>query len=224
MLIAPYEAVNEHSTMPKNQSRVNLKDRTHFRLVITTSTNRFQNGWCKSKRLGPGALFRAHWTRVQPLLIDVVPPFADGKDPNYCLQINENFLWEWRTVEGNLKKLYAVLQRNLLLNGYLLEESAFNRVSVLPSTKTKIFVDKIKKENNGKRRGRKKADSVPNRNLSFPPYDILACRRIEKHQWGSLNYLTRPKIKISYSMVRAELSGIERHLFPVIIKSVIFFV
>ena len=149
-------------------SRALILKTTHFRLVITTSTNRFQNGWCKSKRLGPGALFRAHWTRVQPLLIDVVPPFADGKDPNYCLQINENVLWEWRTVEGNLKKLYAVLQRNLRLNGYLLEESAFNRVSVLPSTKTKIFVDKIKKENNGKRRGRKKADSVPNRNLSFP--------------------------------------------------------
>ena len=43
-------------------SRANFKDITHFRLVITTSTNRFQNGWCKSKRLGPGALFRAHWT------------------------------------------------------------------------------------------------------------------------------------------------------------------
>ena len=105
---------------------------------------------------------------VQPLLIHVVPPFADGKDPNYCLQINGNVLWEWGTVEGNLKKLYAFLQRNLRLNGYLLEETAFNRVSVLLSTKTKIFVDKIKKENNGKRRGRKKADSVPNRNLSFP--------------------------------------------------------
>ena len=82
---------------------------------------------------------------VQPLLMHVVPPFADGKDPNYCLQINGNVLWEWRTVEGNLKKLDAVLQRNLRLNGYLLEESAFNRVSVLLSTKTKIFVDKINK-------------------------------------------------------------------------------
>ena len=48
---------------------------------------------------------------VQPLLIHVVPPFADGKDPNYCLQINGNVLWEWRTLEGNLKKLCAVLQR-----------------------------------------------------------------------------------------------------------------
>ena len=60
---------------------------------------------------------------VQPLLIHVVPPFAYGKDPNYCSQINGNVLWEWRTVEGNLKKLYAVLQRNLRLNGYLLEAS-----------------------------------------------------------------------------------------------------
>ena len=84
---------------------------------------------------------------VQPLLIHVVPPFADGKDPNYCLQINGNVLWEWRTLEGNLKKLYAVLQRNLRLNANLLEESAFNRVSVLLSTKTKTFVDKnLKRE------------------------------------------------------------------------------
>ena len=89
---------------------------------------------------------------VQPLLIHVVPAFAHGKDPYYCIQINGNVLWEWRTVEGNLKKLYSVLQRNLRLNGCLLEESAFNRVSVLLSTKTKIFLDKIKKENNGKRR------------------------------------------------------------------------
>ena len=169
----------------KKQSRANFKDRTHFRLVITTSTNRFQNGWCKSKRLGPGALFRAHWTPGPAFTyIHVVPQSADGKDPNYCLQINGNVLWEWRTVEGNLKKLYAVLQRNLRLNGYLLDESAFNRVSVLLSTKTKIFLDKIKKENNGKRRGRKKADSVPNRNLSFPvrhlglPQDLKAPMRI----------------------------------------------
>ena len=84
---------------------------------------------------------------VQPLLIHVVPPFADGKDPKYCLQINGNVLWEWRTLKGNLKKLYAVLQRNLRLNANLLEESAFNRVSVLRSTKTKTFDDKnLKRE------------------------------------------------------------------------------
>ena len=115
---------------------------------------------------------------VQPLLIHEVPPFADGKDPNYCLQIIGNVLWEWRKLEGNLKKLYAVLQRNLRLNGYLLEESAFNRVSVLLSTKTKTFVDKIKKENNGKRRRRKTAETsiklfLYPAEISHSPYDIL---------------------------------------------------
>ena len=40
---------------------------------------------------------------AQRLLVHVVPLFADGKDPNYCLQIK--VLWEWRTLEGNLKKL-----------------------------------------------------------------------------------------------------------------------
>ena len=115
---------------------------------------------------------------VRPLLIYVVPPFADGKDPNYCLQINGNVLWEWRTQEGNLKKLCAVLQRNLRLNDYLLEGSAFNRISVLLSTKTKTSVDKIKKENNGKRRRRKKAETwiklfLYPAEISHSPYDIL---------------------------------------------------
>ena len=47
---------------------------------------------------------------VQPLLINVVPQFADGKDPNYCLQINENVLWQWRTLEGNLKNYMQFLK------------------------------------------------------------------------------------------------------------------
>ena len=210
--------------MPRNKSPVNFKDRTHFRLVITTSTNSFQNGWCKSKRLGPGALFRAHWTPG--------PAFTYTCSPTVCIRKRSKLLFtnqreRFMGMEDGGRQLEETIcssskkptSKWLFTRG----ESAFNRVSVLLSTKTKIFLDKIKKDNNGKRRGRKKADSVPNRNLSFP-YDILACRKIKKHQWGSLNYLTRPKIKISYSMVRAELSGIERHLFPVIIKSVIFFV
>ena len=78
-----------------------------------------------------------------------------------------------------MKKLCAVLQRNLRLNGYLLElESAFNRVSVLLCTKTKTLVDKIKKENNRKRRRRKKADTwiklfLYPAEISHYQYDIL---------------------------------------------------
>ena len=147
MLIAPYEAVNEHSTMPKNQSRVNLKDRTHFRLVITTSTNRFQNGWCKSKRLGPVALFRAHWTPG--------PAFTYTCSPTVCRRRRSKLLFinqreRFMGMEDGGRQLEETICSsskpvNLRLNGYLLEESAFNWVSVLLITKTKIFVDKVNK-------------------------------------------------------------------------------
>ena len=60
-------------------SRANFKDITHFRLVITTSTNRFQNGWCKSKRLGPGALFRAHWTPGPAFTFSCIPTVCRRK-------------------------------------------------------------------------------------------------------------------------------------------------
>ena len=185
MLIAPYEAVNEHSTMPRNESPVNFKDRTHFRLVITTSTNSFQNGWCKSKRLGPGALFRAHWTPG--------PAFTYTCSPTVCIRKRSKLLFtnqreRFMGMEDGERQLEETIcssskkptSKWLFTRG----ESAFNRVSVLLSTKTKIFLDKIKKENNGKRRGRKKADSVPNRNLSFPvrhlglPQDQKAPMRI----------------------------------------------
>ena len=77
---------------------------------------------------------------VQPLLVHMVPPFANGNDPTFCLQINENALWEWRKLDGNLKQLFAVLQANLWPNGYRLEESAYDRVSNLLNTKTRNFV------------------------------------------------------------------------------------
>ena len=99
------EAVHEHSTMPKNQSRANFKDITHFRLVIAKSTNRY----ARVNDLDQEHFSELTESLVKPLLIHVVPPFADGKDPNYCLQINGNVLWEWRTLDGNLKKLFAVL-------------------------------------------------------------------------------------------------------------------
>ena len=64
---------------------------------------------------------------VQPLLVHVVAPFVNGNDPNYCVQINGKVLWEWRIMDGSLKKLFAVLQSNLRANGYQLEESVFDR-------------------------------------------------------------------------------------------------
>ena len=73
---------------------------------------------------------------VQPLHIHMVAPFVEGNDPNFALQINGNLLWEWRTLKGSLKKLFAVLQANLGAIGYRLEESAFDRVAIQLCTRT----------------------------------------------------------------------------------------
>jgi len=60
---------------------------------------------------------------VQPLLVHMVAPFVNGDDKNFSLQINGKLLWEWRKLNGNLKKLFAILQANLRLIGYTLKES-----------------------------------------------------------------------------------------------------
>ena len=73
---------------------------------------------------------------VQPLLIHMVALFVNGDDKNFSLQINGKILWEWKKLEGNLKKLFAALQANLRSIGYTLEESAFDRVANLLNTRT----------------------------------------------------------------------------------------
>jgi len=118
-----------------------------------------------------GALFRAHRTLVQPLLILMVAPFVEGNDANFSLQINGNLLWEWRTLEGSLKKLFAVFQTNLGAIGYRLEESAFGLVAIQLRTRTTNFLKQMKAERNGKRRSRKKAETW--KGLSLYPKEIL---------------------------------------------------
>lgn len=121
---------------------------------------------------------------VQPLLIHLVPPFVDGNDPNFCLQINGNVLWQWRILEGNLKKLFIVLQRNLEPNGYLLEESAFDWVFLLLNTKTRTFIHKIKEVSNGKRRKKMKAETwvkltIYSSEILQSPFDIFAVTLVQ---------------------------------------------
>ena len=67
-----------------NTQRSQKTSRAQIWLVIATSTNRFQNGWCKSKRLGPGALFRAHWNPG--------PAFTYICNPTICRRIRSKLL------------------------------------------------------------------------------------------------------------------------------------
>ena len=59
---------------------------------------------------------------VQPLLIHMVAQFVNGDDKNFPLQINVKISWEWKKLEGNLKKLFSASQANLRSIGYTLEE------------------------------------------------------------------------------------------------------
>ena len=47
---------------------------------------------------------------VQPLLMHMVAPFVNGDDKNFSLQIKGKIAWEWKTLEGNLKKLFAAMR------------------------------------------------------------------------------------------------------------------
>ena len=58
---------------------------------------------------------------VQPLSYIWSRHLLMGTILKFCLQINGNILWEWRNLDGNLKKLFAVLQANLRPNEYTLE-------------------------------------------------------------------------------------------------------
>jgi len=39
---------------------------------------------------------------INPLLIRMVPPFVDKKDPMFHLQINGEAIWKWREVYGRV--------------------------------------------------------------------------------------------------------------------------
>ena len=146
----------------------------------------------------------------------MVPPFVAGKDENYCLQINGNVLWEWRILEGNSKKLFAILQKNLQPNGYSLEKSAFDRVSLMLNTKTRTFVNKIKEERNGKRSQTNKAETWLKMSIypeiSQSPYDIFAEMRNEHEKleetFHHLNATVEEKAAKLYEQMRDAPNGV----------------
>ena len=54
---------------------------------------------------------------VLPLLVHMVVPFVNGDKKDFSLLMNRKKLWEWRKIDGNLRKLFAVLQANLCVIG-----------------------------------------------------------------------------------------------------------
>ena len=129
---------------------------------------------------------------VQPLLVHIVAPFVNGDDKNFSVQMNGKLLWEWRKLDGNLKKLFAVLQANLHVIGYTLEESAFDRVANLLNINTKRFLNKLKEQQNGKRRERKKGETwikmaLHPDEIAQTPYDIVKEMSLKENELRQKN-------------------------------------
>ena len=60
---------------------------------------------------------------IIPLLIHMVPPFMDKKDPMFSLQINGEAVLESRQVHGHPMRAFDLIQRSILPLGYQLYSS-----------------------------------------------------------------------------------------------------
>ena len=64
---------------------------------------------------------------IHPLFIHMVPPFVDGNDRMFHLQVSGEALWKWRDV-CKPGALFELLQASILPLGYQLPDSACERV------------------------------------------------------------------------------------------------
>ena len=77
--------------------------------TVTRSINRIMANTAIANDLDQELFSELVEPLVQPLLIHLVAPFVNGDDKNFSLQIKGKIVWEWKTLEGNLKKLFAAL-------------------------------------------------------------------------------------------------------------------
>jgi len=92
---------------------------------------------------------------IHPLLINMVRPYVDSCDPNFCLQINGEALWHWREYVLNTSW----------------RESARDRVGHVIATNIRNFWRKINGISNGKKRKRFRASKWVT--ISFMPNEIM---------------------------------------------------
>ena len=80
---------------------------------------------------------------INPLLINMVPPFVDENNPMFYLQINGEAVLKWRDVYGRPRTVFNLLQRSILPLGYGLKPSAQERVGNALRESIRRFPKKI---------------------------------------------------------------------------------
>ena len=86
---------------------------------------------------------------ISPLLIHMIPPFMDEKDPMFSLQINGEAVWESRQVYSHPMRAFDLIQRSILPLRYQLFYSSRDRIGNAVAASI----------TNGKKRKRLKAET-----------------------------------------------------------------
>ena len=116
---------------------------------------------------------------INPLLIHMVPPFMDEKDPMFSLQINGEAVWESRQVYGHPMSAFDLIQRSILPLRYQLFYSSRDRIGNAVAASIRRFCQKIKATTNGKKRKRLKAETwlklaINPKEIQRTPNDVMA--------------------------------------------------
>ena len=64
---------------------------------------------------------------INPLFLNMVPPFVGENSPMFHLQINGEAVLKWREVYGRPRTVFDLLQRSILPVGYELKASGQER-------------------------------------------------------------------------------------------------
>ena len=117
---------------------------------------------------------------IHPLFIHMVPPFIDGNDRTFHLQVSGEALWKWRDV-CKPGTLFELLQASILPLGYQLHDSACKRVGDVVARSVRRFREKLQSSTNGKKRKKLKAETcnwiklgIKAGEIKQTPNDVLA--------------------------------------------------
>ena len=116
---------------------------------------------------------------IIPLLIPMVPPFMDKKDPMFSPQINGEAVWESRQVYGDPMMAFDLIQRSILPLGYQLFDSSRDRIGNAVAASIRRFCQKTQATTNGKERKRLKAETwlklaINPEEIQRTPNDVMA--------------------------------------------------
>ena len=116
---------------------------------------------------------------IIPLLIHMVPPFMDKKDPVFSPQINGEAVRESRQVYGDPMMAFDLIQRSILPLGYQLFDSSRDHIGNAVAASIRRFCQKTQAITNGKERKRLKAETwlklaINPEEIQRTPNDVMA--------------------------------------------------